>query len=68
MSQNRRSRLYRFLVILMLAGSAAGCAQAPDFIRESGNSYLRHENLIMVPLPSAASTNQGIWMSMQGGG
>jgi hypothetical protein len=68
MMQNLKRRFHRHLVPLALALTLAGCAQTSDFIVDDGNSYLKHENLIMVPLPSAESTNRGIWVSMQGGG
>jgi hypothetical protein len=64
--ESARRRFTCSLVFLALA--LAGCAQAPAWVVDDGDRYLKHENSIMVPLPSAESTNRGIWMSMQGGG
>jgi hypothetical protein len=63
-----KNRFDRHLVLLALACALAGCGQTPAFIVDDSANYLKHENLIMVPEPSGASTNMGIWVSMQGGG
>jgi hypothetical protein len=62
------SRFKRHRIVLALAFVLAGCGQTPAInIDESGN-FKKHENLIMTPEPSGASTNQELWMDMQGGG
>ncbi len=63
-----KSRFNRHLVPLALAVALAGCAQPPALIMDDSANFLKHQNLIMVPEPSGASTNMGIWVSMHGGG
>ena len=58
----------RHRIALALAFVLAGCGQTPAIIIDDSANVTRHENSIMVPEPSAESTNQGIWMDMQGGG
>jgi len=62
------SRFNRHGVALALAFVLAGCGQTPAIIIDDSGNVKKHENLIMSPEPSGASTNQGLWMDMQGGG
>ena len=62
------SRFSRHCVALALAFVLAGCGQTPAIIIDDSGNYRKHENLIMTPEPSGASTNQELWMDMQGGG
>ena len=62
------SRFHRHRVALALAFALAGCGQTPAIIIDDSGNVKKHENLIMSPEPSGASTNQGLWMDMQGGG
>jgi len=62
------SRFNRHRVALALAFALAGCGQTPGIIIDESGNYKKHENLIMTPAPSADSTNQELWMDMQGGG
>ncbi len=62
------SRFNRHRVALALAFALAGCGQTPAIIIDDSANFQKHENSIMVPEPSGASTNQGLWMDMQGGG
>ena len=62
------SRFNRHRVVLVLAFVLAGCGQTPAIIIDDSGNYTKHENLIMSPEPSGESTNQGLWMDMQGGG
>ena len=58
----------RYCVALALAFVLAGCGQTPAIIIDDSGNVKKHENLIMTPEPSGESTNQGLWMDMQGGG
>jgi hypothetical protein len=62
------SRFKRHRIALALAFVLAGCGQTPAIIIDDRANVKRHENSILVPEPSAESTNQGLWMDMQGGG
>jgi hypothetical protein len=62
------SRLKRSGAALALALVLAGCGQTPAIIIDDRGDFKKHENLIMTPEPSAESTNQELWMDMQGGG
>ncbi len=62
------SRFNRHRVALALAFALAGCGQTPAIIIDDSANFKKHENLIMTPEPSGESTNQGLWMDMQGGG
>ncbi len=62
------SRFNRHRVALALAFALAGCGQTPAIILDDSANFKKHENSIMVPEPSGESTNQGLWMDMQGGG
>ena len=62
------SRFNRHRVALVLAFVLAGCGQTPAIIIDDRGNVKKHENLIMTPEPSGASTNQDLWMDMQGGG
>jgi hypothetical protein len=62
------SRSNRPLMALALAFVLVGCGQTPAIIIDDRGNYRKHEELIMVPESSGESTNQGIWMDMQGGG
>jgi hypothetical protein len=62
------SRFSRHGVSLALAFTLAGCGQTPAIILDDTANFQKHENSIMVPEPSGESTNQGLWMDMQGGG
>jgi hypothetical protein len=53
---------------LALAFTLAGCGQTPAIVIDDSANFNRHENSIMVPEASGESTNQGLWMDMQGGG
>lgn len=66
--QKPTSRFKRHCVALALAFVLAGCGQTPAIIIDDSGNVKKHENLIMTPEPSGASTNQGLWMDMQGGG
>jgi hypothetical protein len=66
--QRPTSRFKRPCVALALAFVLAGCGQPPAIIIDDRGKVKKHENLIMTPEPSGASTNQGLWMDMQGGG
>jgi ABC-type uncharacterized transport system auxiliary subunit len=66
--KKQTSRLNRHCVALALAFVLAGCGQTPAIIIDDSGNYRKHENLIMTPEPSGESTNQGLWMDMQGGG
>ena len=61
-------RFNRHCVALGLAFVLAGCGQTPAIIIDTSGNFNQHENLIMTPEPSGASTNQELWMDMQGGG
>jgi hypothetical protein len=63
-----KSRFNRHLVPLALVVALGGCGQSPALIMDDRTNYQKHEQLIMVPEKSGESTNQGIWMDMQGGG
>jgi hypothetical protein len=62
------SRFNRHRVALALAFVLTGCGQTPAIIIDNSGNFQKHENLIMSPEPSGASTDQGLWMDMQGGG
>ena len=62
------SRFKRHRVALALAFVLTGCGQTPAIIIDDSGNFKKHENLIMTPEPSGASTNQDLWMDMQGGG
>ena len=62
------SRFNRHCAVLTLALVLAGCGQTPAIIIDDSGNVNKHENLIMTPEPSADSTNQDLWMDMQGGG
>jgi hypothetical protein len=62
------SRFNRHCVALTLAFALAGCGQTPAIVIDDSGNFKKHENLIMTPEPSGASTNQELWMDMQGGG
>jgi hypothetical protein len=62
------SRFKRHRVALALAFVLAGCGQTLSIIIDDSGNFKKHENLIMTPEPSGASTNQDLWMDMQGGG
>lgn len=62
------SRLNGYCAALALALALAGCGQAPAIIIDSSGDFKKHENLIMTPEPSGQSTNQDLWVDMQGGG
>jgi hypothetical protein len=62
------SRFNRHGIALALIFVLAGCGQVPGIIIDDSGNVKKHENLIMVPEPSAESTNQSLWMDMQGGG
>jgi hypothetical protein len=55
-------------VSLALAFFLTGCGQTPAIIVDDRGNYRKHENFIMTPESSGASTNQELWMDMQGGG
>jgi hypothetical protein len=58
----------RHRIALALAFTLAGCGQTPGIIINDSANFTKHEDSIMAPEPSAESTNQGLWMDMQGGG
>jgi hypothetical protein len=62
------NRFNRHCAVLTLALVLAGCGQTPAIIIDDSGNFTKHENLIMTPEPSADSTNQELWMDMQGGG
>ena len=62
------SRFNRHCLALALAFVLAGCGQTPAIIIDNSGNFKKHENSIMTPEPSGASTNQDLWMDMQGGG
>jgi predicted small lipoprotein YifL len=62
------SRFNRHCVVLALVFALAGCGQTPAIILDDSANFKKHEDSIMVPEPSGESTNQGLWMDMQGGG
>jgi hypothetical protein len=62
------SRFNRHRIALALAFVLTGCGQTPAILIDNSGNFQRHENLIMSPEPSGASTDQGLWMDMQGGG
>lgn len=66
--KKKTSRFNRHRLALALAFFLAGCGQTPAIIIDDSGNYKKHENLIMTPEPSGASTNQELWMDMQGGG
>jgi hypothetical protein len=66
--KKKTSRFNRHRLALTLAFFLAGCGQTPGIIIDDSGNYNKHENLIMTPEPSGASTNQELWMDMQGGG
>jgi hypothetical protein len=66
--KKKTNRFNRHRVALSLAFVLTGCGQTPTIILDDSGNYKKHENLIMAPEPSGESTNQGIWMDMQGGG
>jgi hypothetical protein len=68
MMRARAHRLTRGLIALVLGLSLGGCAQSSGIVMEDTGNVWRHEKVGMVSEPSGASTNEGIWVSMQGGG
>jgi predicted small lipoprotein YifL len=66
--KNNISRFSRLCVVLALVFALAGCGQTPAIILDDSANFKKHEDSIMVPEPSGESTNQGLWMDMQGGG
>jgi hypothetical protein len=59
----------RGLMALCLALNLAGCGgQTPGLIIDESGNVQRHEQLVMDPSPSAESTDESLWMDMQGGG
>ena len=57
--KKQTNRFNRHRVALALAFVLAGCGQTPAIIIDDSGNYKKHENLIMTPEPSGASTNQG---------
>jgi hypothetical protein len=57
------------LALIALAGGlgVGGCAPGSVVIEDSG-TVAQRADVGMVSEPSAESTNEGIWVSMQGGG
>jgi hypothetical protein len=66
--KKQTSRFNRHCIALALAFVLSGCGQTPAIIIDDSGDYKKHENWIMSPEPSGESTNQGLWMDMQGGG
>jgi hypothetical protein len=66
--QKPTSRFKRHCLALAMTFVLAGCGQTPAIIIDDRGNVKKHENLIMTPELSGASTNQGLWMDMQGGG
>ncbi|MFZ5449639.1 MAG: hypothetical protein ACOZFS_13485 [Thermodesulfobacteriota bacterium] len=66
--KRRKKWRYVGLITMSLAFALTGCAQPPDIIINDRLTYRQREELEMVPLPSAESTNQSLWMDMEGGG
>jgi hypothetical protein len=66
--RRKKPCLYLRLAALSLILSGAGCAQTQTLLQKEGASYTQHEELIMVPQSSGQSTNQELWMDMEGGG
>jgi hypothetical protein len=62
------SWIKRHHIALALAFALAGCGPTPGIIINDSANFTKHEDSIMVPEPSGESTNQGLWMDMQGGG
>ena len=66
--KEKRKWLKPGLIVLSLALSLAGCAQTSIIRIDDSGNYRKHEQLEMVPEPSGQSTDQGLWMDMEGGG
>jgi hypothetical protein len=66
--RRKKPWVYRGLVALALILSGSGCAQTQTLLPEDSANYKQHEQLIMVPESSGQSTNQELWMDMEGGG
>jgi hypothetical protein len=66
--KKKTNRFNRHRAALSLAFVLTGCGQTPTIILDDSDNYKKNENLIMASEPSGESTNQGIWMDMQGGG
>jgi hypothetical protein len=60
--------LYYSLMTLFLVLALMGCTQTPAIIIDDNLTCRHREQLEMVPDPSAQSTNESLWMDMQGGG
>jgi hypothetical protein len=66
MNEIRDDSLEFFALVLALA--LTSCARTPSIIIDDHLTYPQHEQMGMVPEPSAQSTNESLWMDMQGEG
>ena len=64
----RRKWLSFGFIAPVLALALTSCAGPPAIIIDDNLTYRQHEQMEMVPEPSAQSTNESLWMDMQGGG
>ncbi len=63
----KRNRLKPGFIVLSLALSLSGCSQTPAILIDDSANIKRHEQLEMVPEPSAQDTNRELYMDMEGG-
>jgi hypothetical protein len=66
--RGRKKWLNFGFIALVLALALTACGPTPMIIIDNNLTYRQREQLEMVPEPSGQSTNESLWMDMQGGG
>jgi uncharacterized membrane protein len=65
--QRKHNRFKPGFIVLSLALSLSGCSQTPTILIDDSANFRQHEQMEMVPEPSAQDTNRTLWMDMEGG-